>query len=216
MITPTLVALCAPDVRNGKTTVADHLVNRYGYYKVNFKDALNLMLIVLMASFGIPSSEIDRYIRIDKSEIIPEIGCSYRRLATTLGTQWGRNTINQNLWVKAASVRIRQLLAEGKSVVIDDLRFISEYEELTDKFPVTIWRVKRPGHYPNPLIHKIRRWLHWIPVVGVHLSEGALNDVPVDATIINDGPTPEKMISRVEALLYDWDKEIRPTLEDWE
>lgn len=214
MITPSLIALCAPHKRNGKTTIAEHLVRQYGYRKVRFTDVLNMMLVDLLASFNIPSSEIDRYMLVDKEEIIPEVGCSYRRLATTLGTEWGRNLIHKDLWVKAAFVRIRRLLADGQSVVIDDLRFVSEYEEVTSKLPATIWRVKRPGHYPNPLVHKIRRWLHWIPLVGVHLSEGALNDVPVDATIINDGPTPEKMISRVEALMYEWDKQIRPTVEE--
>ncbi len=116
--------------------------------------------------------------------------------------------------IKAAAKAIRRLLEEGKHVVIDDLRFPSEYEYLAQNLPVIFVRIKRPGFYPNPLLHKIRLFFHWVPILGTHLSEGQLNDYPVFTTLINDGDTPEKLWSRVDALIYEWEKEIAPCIED--
>lgn len=214
MITPPIIALCSPYNGNGKTTVADYLVERYGYEKIRFKSTLNSMIHELLECLGVPKEEIVRYMTRDKTEIIPEVGKSYRTMATTLGTEWGRNTINQNLWVKATVQSIRRLLEEGKHIVIDDLRFPSEYEYLAQNLPVIFVRVKRPGFYPNPLLHKIRLFFHWVPILGTHLSEGQLNDHPVLTTLINDGDTPENLWSRVDALIYDWEKEIAPCIED--
>lgn len=213
MITPAVVAICAPYKRNGKSTIAEHLVSQYGYTKIALVDKLRDMLILLLDGYGVPASEIHRYINIDKEEIIPEVGASYRRLATTLGTEWGRDTINKNLWTNLTIYRIKKALEDGKHVVIDDLRFVSEFERLKLCLPLTTWRVIRPGFYPNPTLHKIRRFFYWVPFLGVHRSEGALNDIPVDATLIND-TTELDLRYKVDGLIFDWDKEMRPTLED--
>ena len=45
----------------------------------------------------------------------------------TLGTEWGRNMIHPDLWVKALEWEIRGLVEQGiKHFVIDDLRFHNE------------------------------------------------------------------------------------------
>lgn len=211
MMKPHVIAICAPAPRNGKTTIANHLIDSYGYTKVSFADPMRNMLKTLLLDCGTPAQEIERYFTKDKYEIIPEVGTSYRRLLTTLGTEWGRQLINKNLWVKPTVSLIRQLVNKNYPVVIDDMRFMSEYEGLKAISAMYI-RVERPGAYPNPRIQQIRRLLYFVPVIGAHRSEGELNRVKPSATLINDS-TIRHLTNKVDTILYEWNKELTPYVD---
>ncbi len=62
--------------------------------------------------------------------ILDETGCTLRKLLQTLGTDWGRNTINNNIWVKLAKKYI--ILNSNKNIVISDVRFLNELEMIYD------------------------------------------------------------------------------------
>src|SRR5690348_6899955 len=86
---------------SGKDTIADRLVVNKGFTKLAFaapmKEALNKL-------FGFDPS--DWYDREWKETPLPGIGKSPRQLAQTLGTEWGRDTINPNLWILLAQRRM--------------------------------------------------------------------------------------------------------------
>lgn len=60
----------------------------------------------------------------DKEVIIPELGKSSRELMQSLGTEWGRDLINRNIWVFAMQKQIERTKEE--IIIIDDLRFENE------------------------------------------------------------------------------------------
>ena len=111
-----------------------------------------------------------RYVYSDKEAIIPELGVSARHMMQTLGTEWGRACIHPDFWVMIARAETRRILADGRSVVIDDVRFPNEAAMIRD-LGGELWRIERPGIAYN----------------GDHESEGGLDDITPDRVIVNDG-----------------------------
>lgn len=115
--------------QSGKSTAASFLVDRYSFEKVSFATPLKSMLTAL----GVDVQ--------DKLSTPPVLcGKTVRHALQTLGTDWGRNLIGGDVWVRAAMAK-----AEGKpAVVFDDVRFDNEAEAIKEAGGV-IWRVTRPG-----------------------------------------------------------------------
>lgn len=107
----------AGKARSGKDTVANFIIAAVGGYRYSFADPIRQMLIPL----GVDMS--DPYWQARKEEIIPALGCSPRHLMQTLGTEWGREHVNPNLWLTLAHQR---LLFSGPGMVISDIRFENE------------------------------------------------------------------------------------------
>jgi hypothetical protein len=98
----------------GKTTCAQYLVQRHGYERMSFATPMYKMLEAL--GLGWPKTQAE------KEANIPWLGVSWRHAATTLGTEWGRQMINKDLWVICA---LRACNPKG-NYVIDDCRFENE------------------------------------------------------------------------------------------
>jgi hypothetical protein len=103
--------------RAGKDTVANFILSHRGGYLYSFADPIRAMLVPL----GIDMS--DPYWQARKEDVIPALGVSPRRLMQTLGTEWGRQIINPDLWLILAKQR---LLNFGPGMVIADVRFENE------------------------------------------------------------------------------------------
>lgn len=76
--------------RSGKDTAADYLAQQLGLYKYAFAEPLKTML---KSVFG------DHFHEGDRSGICPETGKSYREMMQTLGTEWGRNLMTEDVWI---------------------------------------------------------------------------------------------------------------------
>lgn len=105
---------------SGKDTVADYLVANYGFEKISFAKILKDMLAV--AGLGEPVN------RDDKEKNFPGLDFSFRHAAQTLGTEWGRECIDPDIWVK---LTLRNLVQDGK-YVISDVRFENEAKAARD------------------------------------------------------------------------------------
>lgn len=124
---------------SGKDTVADILVDKYGYVKVAFADPLREMLLILNPHIGTPKT---------LSELVGKHGWRWvknrfpevRRLMQVFGTDIVRDKIDSNFWVRALAERIENL----ERVVISDVRFPDEANLVTSRGGV-IWRVERSG-----------------------------------------------------------------------
>ncbi len=77
-----------------------------------------------------------------KEEPIPALGVSVRQMTQQLGS-WGRS-IHPDFWVNLAMPKVLRYLQQGRSVVIDDLRFPNEYEAVIRLGGAPV-RVYRPG-----------------------------------------------------------------------
>lgn len=132
---PTLIAFTGK-AHSGKTTAAQFLL-RAGYERVSFADPIKQMVRCLTPT-------------TDKHAAPPAFGGkTLRELYQTLGTDWGRNMVDPNIWVSLGRERIQSLLLDtcegiNKGVVIDDLRFDNEAELVRDLGGLVI-RVEREG-----------------------------------------------------------------------
>lgn len=60
--------------------------------------------------------------REEKESLVPGLGSSYRRLAQTLGTEWGRDCIRPDFWLWLA----KQRAAKQPNLLVTDVRFENE------------------------------------------------------------------------------------------
>ena len=128
---------------SGKTTAADFLVNRHGFRRVPLAQILKDMLRV----FGLTEAQV----RGADKEVADHVllnGKTARWAMQTLGTEWGRVCIDDNVWVQAWWMKANRLLAAGYDVVCDDVRFLNEFEFMMP-LAADMVMVKRAGCGPG-------------------------------------------------------------------
>lgn len=174
--TPKLIGLAGP-ARSGKDTVAKLLKTAVGNVEsLAFADPIRNML---GAGFGFD----ERHFNGPLKEVqIDWIGKSYRQMAQTLGTEWGREQVNQNLWVLHAWERAKKFHAEGKHVVVTDVRFNNEADFLREH-GATVWHVVRPN----------------VQAVQAHVSEAGILWSTEDFTIVNNSTVEDLLDNVLEA-----------------
>ena len=147
-----LIGIAGP-ARAGKDTLASYLLD-------NLSDDWS------RSSFADPIKEMLRAIGVDcsddaKAVVSDDYGVTPRHMMQTLGTEWGRQTIDNDIWVKAFA-----RLNAGKCVIVPDVRFENE-AELVREHGVLIHLVGRGG------------------IEGNHVSENAIAFKPGDIVIDN-------------------------------
>jgi len=112
-----------------------------GYELVKFAGPLKAMLRGFYHECGLNPVEVDRKIEGDLKEQPCEYLCGKtpRHAMLTLGTEWGREMIDNDLWVNAFSKRA----SASEAVICDDLRFENEEKTIRD-LGGAIVRVHRP------------------------------------------------------------------------
>lgn len=125
----------------GKTEVANYLVLKHGFTHLKFASGLKDMLRAL----GLGERSIEGDLKERKSTLL--CGKTPRHAMITLGTEWGRNCIGEDLWVNVLQRKIESLKrvnGDGLKVVVDDCRFLNEGTMLRD-MGAKVWRITRPG-----------------------------------------------------------------------
>lgn len=105
----------------GKSTAALHLVVSHGFTRMRFAEPLKAMLRTL----GLSHDEVDGPAKEMPCHLL--CGKTPRWAMQTLGTEWGRDLIGSDLWVRAW--RNAQASIKG-GVVVDDCRFPNEVEAI--------------------------------------------------------------------------------------
>jgi hypothetical protein len=119
----------------GKTTIAKHLVEKYGFARTAFADPLKTMLI----NAGLCTYE----------ECYVEKTQRSRELLQKIGTDIFRKQVDPLFWVNKTEDSIVRIWAEEKKrVVVDDIRFPEEAQRIRDMGGILIM-VKR-GDYVDP------------------------------------------------------------------
>jgi hypothetical protein len=121
------IAFWSSTPQQGKTTASRFLIDNHGYVKVSFASPFRFMIERLLHSAGYTYNEIQWFLNEGKEPYIDVIGASYRRLARTLATDWGRKLIHPDIWVRVAEQKI---IHTETPICIDDLRFPNEVELL--------------------------------------------------------------------------------------
>jgi hypothetical protein len=181
-----LIGLYSPAAQSGKTTLALGLAG-HGYVRERFAGPLRAMLAALLEWQGVGADEIRERLDGARKEEPCDLlgGRSARHALRTLGTEWGRDRMAGDLWVVATMARVRALLAEGRGVVVDDMRFPNEAEAIRAAGGMLV-RVTRPGRMPQ---------------AGLHASEGGLDGWRFDLDLVNDAPGPVAFVLQASAAI---------------
>jgi len=152
---------------SGKSTVARILRDGHGFDLLKFAYPLKAMLKALYDTCGLDAVTIERKIEGDLKGVPCEYlqGKTPRFAMQTLGTEWGRGLIDQDLWVNMMKYRI---LSHRGNVVIDDCRFANE-ARFVKYLGGTVWRVERHQN------------------IAVHISELGQADIQHDIGLGNFG-----------------------------
>jgi len=187
---------------SGKSTVSE-ILNKKGFYLDSFAATVKDIASLL---FSYPREKLegntveDRLWREREDENLSKfLGKSFspRNALTLIGTEFGRDMIHENIWIKTVFDRYEQSL--NPNLVITDVRFPNEFDsiklyKLYKNIPVFNIRISRPG----------------VPT-SEHISETALDEKDLngefDYYIINDGSKID-LEEKINLILDDIKKRI--------
>jgi len=164
--------------RSGKDEAAKVLVEQYGFTRIAFADKLRDFLYALNPIIN-PTPEryfvahpapkrlrevIDNYGWDGYKET--EHGTEIRGLLQRLGTEAGRQTLWDSIWIDAAFADT----SEDNNYVITDVRFPNEADAVKERGGV-LWRIERAGVGP----------------ANSHASETSLDNYEFDRRLANNG-----------------------------
>lgn len=153
--------------RSGKDTVAQILVDNYGFTRLAFADKIKELLVEINPKIHYPFHSFNLRDIVfangwDYAKSEPEI----RELLQNLGVG-ARKVFGENHWI----VETFKNLDNDKNYVVTDVRFTNEAKWIKEIYNGHIWRVERPG----------------ISAVNDHISEHDLNIWNFDSLIDNSG-----------------------------
>lgn len=170
---PRVIAL-AGVAGSGKSTVATHLIERYGYTRLKFAGPLKAMC----RAIGMTDEMVEG--REKELPVAWLCGRSPRYFMQRLGADFGRDLIGPDLWVVLFQKAANEVLAAGGRVVVDDCRFDNE-ADVVRAMGGTVLRIEGRGGIGSG-----------------HVSERITDRV--DATVKNNGSIADLEWHAVEAL----------------
>lgn len=179
---PLLVGLIGRK-RSGKDSFARVLVEEHGYARIAFADPLREAALALDPLVGRPalpgalapghdvrlSEVIDALGWEAAKDIAPEV----RRILQRLGSEAIRS-LDPTFWIRAAMREVEFSQSAGTPVVITDVRYRNEADEIRARGGVLL-RIARPTDSLTDL------------AAPEHVSETDLDDYPDDSLVLNDG-----------------------------
>ena len=166
---------------SGKNTLAEYLIDEYGFTEIAFADPIREFLTELNPLIPIDMGHNGELLKstIRLATLVDSIGWDeakrdhpeVRELLQRLGTEAGRNIISPNVWVDIA---IKSAMAIDGPVVFTDCRFPNEVDAVRNRGGLFV-RVYRRG----------------VDSVNGHISESAVDDIPADLTVMNVGAKSE-------------------------
>lgn len=148
----------------------------------SFADVLKEMLVPLLAPLAPGNMPPDQFVHDClggklKEEPLPCLGKSPRQLMQWLGTEWGRELVDQDIWTKIMDKRIEADVAMSLTYtdsdeldlvyIIPDVRFDNEAQ----------WLNGRVIHLIRPNSSEVAE----------HSSEDGIKDYHICTTVYNDG-----------------------------
>lgn len=182
----------------------DHLAT---WLRVRGPSAVLAMLRGLAPHVGINGRHFDRHLLSERDTLLPGLGditlqrlidtlfdwlkvvaprhdtpVTARRIMQTLGTEWGRQMLREDIWTTIAYERSAFHINGEARVVIDDMRFANELDT-----------VRRLGGLPVRIVRPSAQ-----VTGGAHASEGELDAIEM-REVVNDG-TIAALHKKIDAL----------------
>lgn len=167
-----LVGITGP-ARSGKDTFAEFLRAYLGGTIYSMADPIRNMLR------GIGIDMNDPYWQSRKEEPIPVFGKSPRELMQTLGTEWGRDQVNPQIWVILA--HHFRMNDPNTALIVPDIRFENEARWIRDSGGLIV-RIERDN----------------LSTVKKHSSEAGIKVLPQDLVVKNNGTLEDLQVAARE------------------
>ena len=174
---------------SGKSTIAQHLKEQHRFVRYSMASVLKDML----RAAGLKEEHIHGSLKETPQDIL--CGKTPRWAMQSLGDEWGRQQIGQDLWVRLAEANLQEvvrqltILRRGEAgeiaVVIDNIRYPNELE-MVRRQQGQLFLVRRPSVEPR------KRWLR-----KEHASETLWRKAEADFTVFNDG-SKDSLLAQVD------------------
>lgn len=177
-----IIGICGQTAA-GKTFARKHVAAGYDALPISMADALKRMLLEL----GLEHSDVygSQEHRMKPNYLL--CGKTSRHAMQTLGTEWGRKLIGNDVWVNATEASIATICAGEHApdyIVIDDIRFPNEVA-MIKRLGGVLWRVRREEVEAKRSALDV--WLHRIGLHPfIHESEYHWRDFQPDVELRNN------------------------------
>lgn len=179
---PTLIGVHGP-LNGGKDTVASYIIEKFGirrwapgnrdnrfeskYRRYAFAKPIKEACKVL---FGFTQEQLeDRVLKETEDEFW---GFTPRKAMQKLGTEYGRDMMRKDIWIRRAEMEIANNLKAGYHTIITDVRFENEAEWLRAQPNVMLIYLKVPNLIRDEKYQ--------------HASEAGISEAESDVVIFND------------------------------
>jgi hypothetical protein len=173
MISNPIVGIHGP-LNGGKDTIADYLIwmgkpisfqpqyKRYAFAKP-LKDACKVL-------FGFSDAQLED--RVLKEAVDPFWGFTPRKAMQHLGTEYGRDLLRKDIWIKRAELEVKNNLEQGLKTVITDVRFQNEADWIRAQPNSMLIFIEVPNLVRDEKYQ--------------HASEAGITREPTDMLVVND------------------------------
>lgn len=166
---------------SGKDTVANYLVENYGYRRKAFADPIKDALIALNP-YITPNIRLAELVEEYGWEVAKKGYSEARRLIQVMGTEVGREMFGERFWVDLCMDGL-----DGRDrVVFSDVRFVSEADDIC-LIGGSIWRIERSGVGP----------------VNDHMSEIAMDSWDFDV-LLRNVDTKQTLFNQVDIFMRQY------------
>jgi len=127
----------------------------------------------------------------NKEDMSAQWGITYREMLQKLGTDFARDMIDKDFWVKWLSNKVVEVADSIKLVFVTDVRFDNEADWIKKCGGIVV-EIQRPGSIS--ILDEAEQ---------KHPSEHGVDRALIDVTIINRGTIP-RLGEKLEAVLKGW------------
>lgn len=171
-----IIGVYSSQPQSGKSTVVEHITESLYITEVSLAEPLKAMIKELLTFYlgSKKTLEVLQDPRYKDELEVPIIGKTLRYLYQTIGTEWGRDLVNEDLLLRYILLREE----EAGTIIVPDVRFQNEFNACDFNI-----KVKRNTNLSYD-----------------HRSEGNLDDQFFDFVINNDG-TLEELYKKCDILV---------------
>lgn len=124
-------------------------------------------------------------------------------LLQLIGTEWGRNTLGENVWVNCIENKRSQIAAMTDVLIIDDMRFPNEFDVPTDSFgPLLKVRLECPRDERKRRCETVSMWRpnenHPSEIALDEYSAQGKFDMTFDTSLVSTGELVDKILGRIQ------------------
>lgn len=130
---------------SGKSTVCKYINDLQDGVTIKFADTLKDMCRLFLNQAGFSDARVERMIEGDEKESrIPYLDFTPRHMMQTIGTEWGRNCLREDIWGLLWEQQVEREKSCNIPVTCDDVRFDNEVQR-AENLGFTLVRIVSPN-----------------------------------------------------------------------